>query len=127
MSRPALRSTQPPFQWVSGVHSPGMPRSKMSRSYTSSPPLASSWDSGTALLYIYIYIHIYIYIYIHTHIYIHTYVCMYVHIYMYIEGMEMFDMFKIINKDIHSNLLPSQSHIHQNLEFTIARSQLLYL
>jgi hypothetical protein len=53
VSRPALEPTQPPVQWVLGVLSPGLkrgrgvtltthprlvPRSKMSRSYTSSPP-----------------------------------------------------------------------------------------
>jgi hypothetical protein len=52
VSRPALGSTQPPVQWVPGVLSPGekrgrgvtltthphlVPRSRMSRSYTSSP------------------------------------------------------------------------------------------
>jgi hypothetical protein len=54
VSRPALRPTQPPVQWVPGVLSPGVkrdrgvtltthphlvPRSRNSRSYTSSPPL----------------------------------------------------------------------------------------
>jgi hypothetical protein len=64
MSRPALEPTQPPVQWVTGVLSPGVnrgrgmtlttnpplvPRSWMSRGYTSSPP-APSWVScGTAL------------------------------------------------------------------------------
>jgi hypothetical protein len=53
MSRPALRPTQPPVQWVPRVLSPGLkrgpcvtltthphlvPRSRMSRSYISSPP-----------------------------------------------------------------------------------------
>jgi hypothetical protein len=53
VSRPALRPTQPPVQWVPEVPSPGVkarpgrdadhsphlvPRSRMSRSYTSSPP-----------------------------------------------------------------------------------------
>jgi hypothetical protein len=53
VSRPALRPTQPPVQWVPGVLSPGVkcgrgltltthphlvPRSRPSRSYTSSPP-----------------------------------------------------------------------------------------
>jgi hypothetical protein len=58
VSRPALGPTQPPVQWVLGVLSPGvkrsrgvmltthlhlMPRSWMSRSYTSSPPQAPTW------------------------------------------------------------------------------------
>jgi hypothetical protein len=53
-SRPTLGPTQPPIQWVPGVLSPGVkrgrgmtltthphlvPRSRMSRSYTSSPPM----------------------------------------------------------------------------------------
>jgi hypothetical protein len=53
-SRPALGPTQPPIQWVPGVLSPGakrgrgvtltahphlVPRLRMSRSYTSSPPM----------------------------------------------------------------------------------------
>jgi hypothetical protein len=53
VSRPALRSTQPPVQWIPGVLSPGVkarpgrdadhsphlgPRLRMSRSYISSPP-----------------------------------------------------------------------------------------
>jgi hypothetical protein len=58
MSRPALRPTQPPVQWVLGVLFPGVKRgrdvtltthpllvpwSKMSRSYTSSTPQAPPW------------------------------------------------------------------------------------
>jgi hypothetical protein len=65
VSRPALVPTQPPVQWVPGILSPGVkrgrdvmltthphliPRSWMSRSYTSSPPSASMACSGTALL-----------------------------------------------------------------------------
>jgi hypothetical protein len=59
-SRPALRPTQPPIQWVPGVLSPGVkrvtltthphlvPRIRMSRSYTSSTRSASMVCSGTA-------------------------------------------------------------------------------
>jgi hypothetical protein len=62
-SRPALGPTQPPIQWVPGVLSPGVksgrgvtltthphlvPRLRMSRSYTFSPPCASMACSGTA-------------------------------------------------------------------------------
>jgi hypothetical protein len=58
VSRPALRPTHLPVQWVSGVPSPGLkrgwgvtltshsrfvPRSGMSRSYVSSPPSPPSW------------------------------------------------------------------------------------
>jgi hypothetical protein len=58
VSRPALGPTQPPVQWVPGVLSPGVkrdggvtltthphlvPRSRLSRSYISSPPQAPSW------------------------------------------------------------------------------------
>jgi hypothetical protein len=64
--RPALRPTQPPIQWALGVLSFGIKwgrgvtlttnrhpvlRSKVSRSYTSSPPRTSMASSGTALLY----------------------------------------------------------------------------
>jgi hypothetical protein len=64
-SRPALGPTQSPIQWVPAVISPGVkrgrgvtltthphlvPRSTMSRSYTSSPPNASMACSGTAYL-----------------------------------------------------------------------------
>jgi hypothetical protein len=66
--RPALRPAQPPVQWVPGVLSPGVkrgrgvklttqphlvPRSRMSRSYTSSPPSASMACSGTSLPFSY--------------------------------------------------------------------------
>jgi hypothetical protein len=62
VSRPALGTTQPPVQWVPGVLSPGLkrgrdvtltahphlvPRSRMRRSYISSPPCVSTgvlWD-----------------------------------------------------------------------------------
>jgi hypothetical protein len=64
VSRPALGSTQPPVQRVPGFLSPGLkrgqgvtlnthphlvPRSRMSRSYTSSPSSAFMARSGTAL------------------------------------------------------------------------------
>jgi hypothetical protein len=63
VSRPALRPTQPPIQWVPGVLSPGVkrgrsltltanshlvPRSVMSRSCTFSPPCHLHGGSGTA-------------------------------------------------------------------------------
>jgi hypothetical protein len=66
VSKPALGPTQPPVQWVPGVLSRGVkrgrgvmltthphlvPRSWMSRSYTSSPPSASMAYNGTDLLY----------------------------------------------------------------------------
>jgi hypothetical protein len=66
LSRQPLGPTQPPVQWVPGVLSPGVkrgrgvmlfthphlvPRSWMSRSYTSSPPSASMACRGTALLF----------------------------------------------------------------------------
>jgi hypothetical protein len=66
LSRPGLRPTQPPVQWVPGVLSPGLkrgrdvtlttqphlvPRSRMSRSYTSSLPSAFVGCSGTALVF----------------------------------------------------------------------------
>jgi hypothetical protein len=64
VSRQALRSTQPPVQWVPGVLSPGVKRGqgvtltthshlvsrlRMSRSYTSSTPSTSVECSGIAL------------------------------------------------------------------------------
>jgi hypothetical protein len=68
VSRPALGPAQPPVQWVPGVLSPGLkrgrgvtlttrphlvPRSNMSRSYTSSPQSALVVCSGTALYGVY--------------------------------------------------------------------------
>jgi hypothetical protein len=66
VSRPALGPTQSPVQWVPGVLSSGLkrgrgvtltthphlvPMSRMSRSYTSSPPSAYVACSGTALAF----------------------------------------------------------------------------
>jgi hypothetical protein len=66
VSNQALEPTQPPVQWVPGVLSPGVkrgrdvtltthphlvPRSRRSRSYTSSPPRTSMAWSRTASLY----------------------------------------------------------------------------
>jgi hypothetical protein len=71
VSRPALVPTQSPAKWVPGVLSPGLkhghdetltthphsvPRSRMSRSYTPSPPRRLrdvQWDSFTFRRYIY--------------------------------------------------------------------------
>jgi hypothetical protein len=65
VSKPALWPTQPPVQWVPGALSPGLkrgrgmtltthphlvPRSRTSRSYTSSPPSAFMACSGTSLM-----------------------------------------------------------------------------
>jgi hypothetical protein len=66
VSIPALGSTQPHVQWVTGVLSPGLkrglgmmltiqphplPRLRMSKSYTSSPTSAFAVCSGTALAF----------------------------------------------------------------------------
>jgi hypothetical protein len=66
VSRAALRPTQPPLQWVTGVLSQGgkarpgrdadhspllVPRSRMSSSYTSSLPWCLHGGSGAVLLY----------------------------------------------------------------------------
>jgi hypothetical protein len=66
VSRPALRPTQPPIQWVPGILSPGgnrgrgvtltahphlVPSSAMSRSYTPLLASASMTCSGTALAF----------------------------------------------------------------------------
>jgi hypothetical protein len=69
VSRPALRSIPPPIQWATGGgsfpggkgrpgsdadHSPHLvPRSRMSRSYNSSPRRRLHGGSGTDLLYFY--------------------------------------------------------------------------
>jgi hypothetical protein len=76
VSRPALRPTQPPVQWVLGVLSPRLkrgrgvtltthphlvPRSTLSRSYISSPPKrlrGVQWDSFSFLLINVYYIHL---------------------------------------------------------------------
>jgi hypothetical protein len=68
VSRLALRPTQPPIQWVPVVLSPGgkvqlgheadhsppsshlVPRSRISKTYTSCPPCRLHGGSGTALL-----------------------------------------------------------------------------
>jgi hypothetical protein len=66
VSRPALGPTQPFVQCVPGVLSPGqsvtltthphlVPGSRMSRSYTFSPPIAFVACSGTPLALVYIY------------------------------------------------------------------------
>jgi hypothetical protein len=67
--------TQPPIQWIPGVLSPGLkrgrcvtvtthphlvPRLRMSRSCTSSPPSASMACCGTALLYFILFTRMYI-------------------------------------------------------------------
>jgi hypothetical protein len=67
MSRPALGPTQSPVQWVPGVLSPGVkrgrgvtltthhhlvPRSEMSRSYTSTPPQEPAWRVAELLCFI---------------------------------------------------------------------------
>jgi hypothetical protein len=65
VSIPALRPTHPPTQWVPGpfseiergqgitltTHSHSVPRKRMRRSYTSSPPWRLHGGSDTALLY----------------------------------------------------------------------------
>jgi hypothetical protein len=63
--RPALRPTRPPIQWVPGGLSPGVKcptltthlqlvlRSRISRSYTSSPQWSLHGGSGTALMLLY--------------------------------------------------------------------------
>jgi hypothetical protein len=68
VSRPALRPTQPPVQWVPGVlslrekcgrgvklttHSHLVPRSRVSRSYTSSPPWSLHRVAGQLYLFTY--------------------------------------------------------------------------
>jgi hypothetical protein len=71
VSRPALGPTQPPVQWVSGILSLGVkrgrgvtltthphlvPRSWMSRSYTSSPPSSNFYNSARRNIPEYIFI-----------------------------------------------------------------------
>jgi hypothetical protein len=66
-SRPALGPNQPPIQWVQGVLSPGVklgrgvtltthphlvPRLRMSRSYTSSPPHVPPWRVAGQLYFL---------------------------------------------------------------------------
>jgi hypothetical protein len=78
VSRAALKPTQPPVQWTLGVkHGWGMtltthlclvPRSRMSRSYTSSSTCLLNGGSRTAFI---LYLHLYYYYYHHQHYYCH--------------------------------------------------------